>query len=368
MKDLGGRGSEPSVTERWEKLPDRLEELTPQLLSVVLSARWPGIVVSRVRVATVSQGSATRARLELDYGSVGGDRPPASMWVKSSFNELRDLISRWDAFEAEARFYQTSDVKIRRPDCYFSAFDRTGQSLILLEDLTTEGATFGHVTTPCTFEQAATILTELARFHAGLWSSPRRFTDMSWFQTSTTGSLSEFYNGGLVDLLPKLLERGRRRSWVPEHLRKDNTLGRAFRRLQQRNDLNDACFLHFDCHVGNVFFELTGRGGLLDFQSVRWGRWAHDVGYFLMGAVSIEDRRAWERDLIDHYLAELRANGVNAPSREQARVAYAEQAIYGLLIWLTTMPEMQPEDVCKEYCERYAAAALDLDSLTALGM
>ncbi|HWU25972.1 MAG TPA: phosphotransferase [Rhizomicrobium sp.] len=352
----------------WQKLPDRLEEITPDFLTAVLSVRWPDIAVRSVRVAAVSQGSATRAQLELEYDKGGDAPPPASMWVKSSFNELRKLISEWEALEAEARFYHAPVAKARRPECYFAAFDRTGQSLLLLEDLVKQGATFGHVTKPCTVEQAAAILTELARLHAEFWRSPRRSTDMSWFQTTTTGALSEFYNGNLIDLMPKLLERGRRRLWVPERLRQDNALGLAFRRLQQRNNVDDATFLHFDCHVGNTFFQADGRGGLLDFQSVRWGRWAHDVGYFLGGAVSVEDRRAWERDLIEHYLAQLRANGVNAPSSEQARAAYAEQPIYGLLIWLTTMPEMQHEEVCEEYCERYAAAALDLGSLAALGM
>jgi len=368
VTDRIGQPSEQRTAGRWEKLPDRLEEITPQFLTQALSIRWPDVEVRDVKVAAVSQGTATRARLELDYGKGDGDGLPTSMWAKSSFNELRELITEWQALETEARFYQMTMANVRRPDCYFAAFDRTGQSLLLLEDLVEEGASFGHVTKPCTYAQAAAILSELARLHAEFWRSPRRSTDMSWFRSSTTGTMSEYYNGGLVDLLPKLLSRGRRRHWVPERLRQGNTLGEAFRRLQRRNDVDEACFLHFDCHVGNTFFERSGHGGLLDFQSVRWGRWAHDVGYFLAGAVTIDDRRAWERDLLEHYLIELRVNGAQPPSSEQAWAIYAEQPIYGFLIWLTTMPEMQHEEVCEEYCERYAAAALDLDSVTALGL
>ena len=52
-----------------------------------------------------------------------------------------------------------------------------------------------------------------------------------------------------------------------------------------------------------------GRACFFDWEAVQTGNWAQDVAYHLATVLSIEDRRAHERELLGHYLAELAAHG-----------------------------------------------------------
>src|SRR4029079_14410038 len=59
--------------------------------------------------------------------------------------------------------------------------------------------------------------------------------------------------------------------------------------------------LHGDPHIGNLFDD-HGRTGFLDWGIMRVGAAMRDASYFLMMAMSVEDRRLHERELLRHYL------------------------------------------------------------------
>jgi hypothetical protein len=100
---------------------------------------------------------------------------------------------------------------------------------------------------------------------------------------------------------------------------------------------------------------------------------ALDFAYAMMGALTVEDRRAWERDLLTRYLEQLAAAGGDAPSFDQAWLDYRQQVFHGLIFWLYTIgagklqPEMQPLKVSEANVERMAHAVIDLDSFDAFG-
>ncbi len=91
------------------------------------------------------------------------------------------------------------------------------------------------------------------------------------------------------------------------------------------------------------------------------GNWAHDVTYLIVSALPIEQRAMFERDLLVHYLEELKAYGIDAPDFETAWRAYREHVMYGFM-WIVCPPENQPEDVIVETAHRFAAGAADLDT------
>src|SRR3546814_11816434 len=64
-----------------------------------------------------------------------------------------------------------------------------------------------------------------------------------------------------------------------------------------------------DCHQGNTYVMPDGERVWLDWQLVRKGRPWRDLTYFTIGALTIEERRASERDLLAHYRAALVATG-----------------------------------------------------------
>jgi hypothetical protein len=77
--------------------------------------------------------------------------------------------------------------------------------------------------------------------------------------------------------------------------------------------------IHADLHLDNVIFDARGDGRsvtLLDWQTVSLGSPAWDVTMFLSSSLSVEDRRAAEREVLDRYLTLLFMHGVRGYSVE----------------------------------------------------
>ena len=148
-------------------------------------------------------------------------------------------------------------------------------------------------------------------------------------------------------------------------MRDADRLVSAFHKLQALNGRSPRCLLHGDLHLGNFAF----RGDepvFTDWQILRMGHWAYDLGYFLPLSCTIENRRTWERDLLRDYLRRLGSAGAEAPAFSTAWEAYRLQPIHGLMMFLATPDTMQTEEVNRIYLERFAAAAEDLGTLEAL--
>jgi hypothetical protein len=113
--------------------------------------------------------------------------------------------------------------------------------------------------------------------------------------------------------------------------------------------------------------------GLSDWQCVSRGHWGRDFGYTIGTALTIEDRRAWERDLLDFYLDQLYAAGGPKVSFDEGWVHYRQQLTTALTWWTITynpapgMPHMQPIDTAREFVKRLATAIDDLESLDSFG-
>jgi aminoglycoside phosphotransferase (APT) family kinase protein len=129
--------------------------------------------------------------------------------------------------------------------------------------------------------------------------------------------------------------------------------------------------LHGDTHVGQVYITGDGRAGLTDWQSIMTGSWAYDFAYFVTTACEPDDRRAWERELLDLYLTTVTDAGGKPPATEDAWTAYRQNAAYPCAAWSWAygrsfyQPEMQPEDACRIVIRRTATAVDDLDTLNA---
>jgi hypothetical protein len=98
------------------------------------------------------------------------------------------------------------------------------------------------------------------------------------------------------------------------------------------------------------------------------GSWGHDVTYFMTCALSIEDRRANERDLLRHYLQVLGTYCDHAPSFDEAWLEHRRQTMHGLAVAVPTPHEQMPEANTILYSYRFSQAADDLDVLDALGI
>ena len=114
--------------------------------------------------------------------------------------------------------------------------------------------------------------------------------------------------------------------------------------------------------------------GVADWQVGLQGSWAYDYSYLLATALAVEDRRAWEGELLDLYLDALTTAGGGRVPRARAWQAYRQAMFYPYFAWVYTIgrsrlqPRFQPEGVSLTMIERIAAAIDDLDSLAAVGL
>jgi aminoglycoside phosphotransferase (APT) family kinase protein len=127
--------------------------------------------------------------------------------------------------------------------------------------------------------------------------------------------------------------------------------------------------IHSDVHLGNWYVSGKGLMGLCDWQCLGRGHWARDVAYALSTTISIEDRRAWERDLLRRYLDRMRESCGLSITFDQAWDLYRQQVFLALMMWTPTLvhsrttPDMQPEEMSLEMIKRMTAAMSDLRSL-----
>jgi len=102
------------------------------------------------------------------------------------------------------------------------------------------------------------------------------------------------------------------------------------------------------------------------------GGWARDVAYALSTHLTVENRRAWEQDLVARYRDRLAEAGCPIPDAGESFLAYRQQMLHAMFMWLVTIgryslqPDMQPRDVTLESVRRTCQAAEDLDSLDAI--
>lgn len=346
-------------------VPEKLEDIDAEWLTRALATRHPRVVVESLSVEDGTRGTTTRLRLSARYRGPGGEELPRELFLKTSFasDVHHDYTASLGILEAEVRFYRELAPKlpVPTPRVLVSEIDeRTGGFVVVMENLAAAGARWGYATRPLGRAAVDNTIAHVAALHAPTWESSE-IESLPWLQSIDSGALSKSF---LEHTAPNTINAPRLDSLrgstadVPR-------LIEGFRKLQRLNGRSPRCLLHGDLHLGNLAF----RGDepvFTDWQIVRKGHWAYDLGYFLPLACRIDDRRAWERDVLQQYLEHLRSRGVTPPTFEEAWESYRLQPIHGLVMFVNTPDTMQTEEVNRTYLERFVAAAEDLGSLDAL--
>jgi aminoglycoside phosphotransferase (APT) family kinase protein len=357
-------------------VPAAIDAVTDAWLTSALCADMAGAVqVASHALGPLTRGTTARRRISLTYNGAPGNRDlPASLFAKSSpsfFNRISLGLSR--TIENEALFYRHIRplLTLEAPRGYHCAYDlESGRSLQLLEDLTaTKGARFCTPRDRLTRPQAEDIVETLAALHARFMGSdlkaqfPWLKTHPQWFEHNYGAfGLRRYHERALVEaepVLPQAVARRRAEIWD------------VHARALSCHDVGPAALLHGDVHLGNWYITCEERMGLCDWQCMSIGTFSRDLAYALGVCLAIEDRRAWERDLIGAYLAAVRRLGGPVIAFDEAFQLYRAQMLSPLLMWTPTlvhsplMPDMQPKDVALEMIRRAGAAIDDLGSLDA---
>lgn len=348
-----------------DRIPLQWEQVTPEWMTAALRPRHPGARVSEVSLVTRDDGTNRRARFGLTYAEGSG---PRTVFLKAHAAGHRITHLRNGNLWNEARLFAAgADLPVDHPLVYKSIVDLLGLDfLLVMEDLNQRGADPRDATRPMTVEQVANGMRGLARLHSRYWGVSR--TSDARFRWLKTWKPTKGWQVGLRARIPRGLERAG--SSLPEavsRLTADQVVA-YWSRYVATLATGPVTLVHADAHIGNTYVLPDGEVGFLDWQVVRRGRWSQDVGYFLVSALTEEDRRRNDRALIEIYRQALDVPDDQRPSAEAAWLEYRATPVYGLAIWLSTLGTdgWQSREVCQALAERYAAAFVELGSLSAL--
>jgi len=354
-------------------LPLTIEDLTPRWLSDALAQRHPGVAVLAAEPFGTLEGTGTKHFLRVTYNAAGvAAGLPTQLCVKAGFSAHREAMLF--LYQLEARFFAeiAPQLDIRVPRCLHAAADE-GQGIVILEDLNQTGADFCRVQRTLTRDQATAFLDALAALHARWWNSPDLDdpAKLGWLVRHDPLPDDDWGAFGRQQLEPATWAHYAalpRAVALPNACRNRETMHAALQALRRFDPTGPArpqpvCLIHADPHLGNWFIDGDGGPGLLDWQSPRRGHWAHDVTYMLVSALDPLDRRAWEHDLIRHYLTALARNCVATPPEEaEAWTAIRAHICYGLFYWMVNPVEWQIEVNNVAIAPRFAWAAVDHDA------
>ena len=238
--------------------------------------------------------------------------------------------------------------------------------LLVMEDLTRRGADPRDATRPMTVDQVAHGLRALARLHSRYWGLSRKtHPQLHWVKTWKPG---KGWQIGLRKRIPIGLQRGAQT--LPKVVLdlSGDAIVDLWSGYVRTLSTGPMTLLHGDAHIGNTYVLPDGDVGFLDWQVLRRGNWSQDVGYFLVSALTAEDRRNHETALIEVYRGALEVPQQQLPTMEQVWLQYRSTPAYGLAIWLSTLGTdgWQSREISLALAQRFAAAFVELDTLTAL--
>lgn len=355
--------------------PSDLDALTPAILTAALAEQRPGVVVEKVDIVAAKRcgdgvaSTADRVVLDLSYAADTGEELPRRLVLKTM---LSSPHAPGSMYENEVRFYRElrDELDIEAPAAFASHFDgATGRFGLLLEDLTGREARFPSAIEPVSLQEVRSILSLLASLHARFWNSPRFAGDLAWVDTPMSGGMHDVFDLIGLELIEDQVARNPFKQELIAPLgRTVAEMWELLWQVQRRHCRTPTTLLHGDPHLGNTYLLPGERGGLLDWQLMMRGSWAHDVTYLMVTALDPEIRRVHQLDLLGEYLDHLRAGGVPDvvaidAAFEQCRCA----ALWGLVIgWLICPPENYGQPITEANITRAVAAVQDLDTFAAI--
>lgn len=358
------------------RTPHGVQAVTVPWLDAALCAAAPGAKVLDFQPGEGSSGTTTRQIMKIQYNNRGEEAGlPASVFAKAAPQyRSRMTAGMCGALANEFGFYRSirPELDIETPDSYYLSYEPwTQRTMLLLEDVaTTRGASFPeaqefHIDRA----RAEQMMRLMASYHAAFWNDPRLDTQFEWLKDRPRRyrdnialiHLKDGAQRGLVesrDLLPAELVADGHRIWP------------AFLEAADADLNTPRTLLHGDVHVGNWYLREDESLGLCDWQCTVRGVWAVDIAYALSSALTVGDRRSWERELLELYLEAL--DVPERPSFAAAWDQYRAQMMHGFVNWLYTIapgrlqPDMQKRVISESNVWRMGQAVVDLESLSAI--
>ncbi len=355
-----------------DELPLSFQEITPRWLTAILCGKVRGAEVLSVKLGPVDNGSSNRRRLHIEYNHEGTHaKLPTAIFCKATHDLAnRIVLGVSGGGICEANFYNQIRplLPIEAPVPYFARFDEeTYNSMIMLGDLSDTVTEFCNHNTNMTRARAESQMRLLGKLHGACYGHEilsRRLgifpTFKEFFACSMQFGLREGTDAGFLaarEVIPARLYARHAEIW-------DATIAAVDEGDRLPNTLS-----HGDVHLKNWYVAGSGEMGLSDWQCCGRAHWGRDVAYAISCALTVENRRLWERDLLSLYLDEMHRAGGPKIAFDDAWTSYRAQIVSALAWWTVTLcpppglPDMQPRDITIEFIKRIATAMDDVDTL-----
>lgn len=349
-----------------------VEAITAEWLTTALrqAGRLEGakvVDVSYQTCGTGQLGDSYRFTLTYDKPSAG----PATVVGKFASKDptSREFGTRSGFYRSEIGFYRelAPNLSVSIPKALHASLASNNTDFVLLmEDLAPARQVDQLI--GCSADESARVLEQAAALHAATWHD-RRLASQDWLQ-GPVGIFTQVTDNfaGVVKSFPDLCA-----DLVPEQ-----DLAEAARLVDhadawKRTFSDPQCLWHMDLRADNVLFDAhdgTRPVVILDWQGLGFGRGTIDVAYWMGTSMTVENRRAHERDLVAHYHKALAGHGVKDYSAERCWDDYRLHAIHGLQVGVFGLGAVKRtprgDQMWKLWIERTAAQVRDLESFGVL--
>jgi len=306
-------------------IPAQATDITAEWLNERLGDNFGEIAA--VRCEHIGEGVGILgevARLHLDYGS--GHTGPATVIAKcqSLFPENVMISQMMGFYEREVNFYNelADQLSMRVPSCHVAEIAPEGAPFVLVMEEITDAHAADQLD-GASREDTEAILKTVAGLHARFWNNDA-LAELTWLPPMN----NDLYKGagGLIEANWLEFVENWSGTVQPE------VLAWCEQIMPRYGEMVDWCaswtpqtFAHTDVRADNFF--LGGSAGddvvtVLDFQlSTRHvGVW--DVANFLGASVTVENRQAWQDDILATYHQALVDHGVTGYSIDDLTFHY----------------------------------------------
>lgn len=349
-------------------LPVAIEEITSDWLTSALSTYAPDVTVRNFAIVDINRSTCTKLRLRLEVDEVGKRAGiPETVILKGGFEPHSRNLQYMHEKEARAYRDVLPVLQLPSPKPYFADYDaERRQGIILMEDLVRRGVTFCSGLKPQTHEQVARRLSVLAQFHAKTWDSPdfKPGGKWDWLDDILQNLRLHFDDYLKPEVWQRFIEspRGAAAS-VRFHDRR--WMSRTLDQLAKYSRQMPHSLIHGDTHPGNLYIDPDGTPGFYDSVCGRAPP-IQEVAYHVSCALDTADRARWEGALMQHYLDELRRNGVDAPQFDDAMRQYGIFLAFGYCVFIVNEAFFQIEAINTAYTARISAAMVDNNTIDLL--
>lgn len=357
-----------------ERLARRVYELdqvplTYGHLTVEWLTKLLGVEVSAFRSEDADDLGRGHARIWLDYAD--GVAGPASIFCKDS-QQLKLRIFNAFLIAGEAQFYNTiqPSLGVETPDCIHVGHDQqTHNSLLIFTDLREHGLNFCTDKTSVTREIAEGQIRYIAAVHARFWDEMDTNPAMTQLRPfkNVYDSVNTIFGGDFGTVVLNGFHAAA--PAIPEPvLAQADKIKPGVHRAIEAQFAQRPTLTHNDSHIDNWYpSPLDRQLRLGDWQIVARGDLSFDLALIVATSPTVENRRSWERDLINLYIDELAALGGPRLTFDELWARYRTQLFMVLAWWTPTVKsdvafEFHDMEGTFEIIRRITTAIDDLDA------